>query len=64
MATPARDAGLSDKPLRGYRASKTWAADVAALIAHFGLDRPVLLGWSYGTAVACDYCATTAGPVG
>jgi non-heme chloroperoxidase len=55
IAPDYRGHGLSDKPRRGYRASRTWAADVAALVAHFGLDRPVLVGWSYGTAVSCDY---------
>ncbi len=55
IAPDYRGHGRSDKPRRGYRSSETWAADIAALVAHFGLQRPVLAGWSYGTAVSCDY---------
>jgi pimeloyl-ACP methyl ester carboxylesterase len=55
IAPDYRGHGRSDKPHRGYRKSSIWAADIAALVAHFGLDRPVLVGWSYGTAVSCDY---------
>jgi pimeloyl-ACP methyl ester carboxylesterase len=28
---------------------------VAAIIGELGLDRPVLVGWSYGAFVICDY---------
>ncbi|HEV3321894.1 MAG TPA: alpha/beta hydrolase [Solirubrobacteraceae bacterium] len=55
IAPDYRGHGRSDKPHRGYRSSEIWAADIAALVAHFGLARPVLVGWSYGSAVACDY---------
>jgi non-heme chloroperoxidase len=55
IAPDYRGHGRSEKPRRGYRSSATWAADITALIAHFGLARPVLVGWSYGSAVACDY---------
>ena len=55
VAPDYRGHGRSEKPNRGYRKSSIWAADIAALEAHFGLDRPVLVGWSYGTAVSCDY---------
>jgi pimeloyl-ACP methyl ester carboxylesterase len=32
-----------------------WAADVAAVIGQLQLDRPTLVGWSYGGFVICDY---------
>ena len=32
-----------------------WADDVAAIIDELRLDRTVLVGWSYGTFVICDY---------
>ena len=31
------------------------ADDVAAIIQQLGLDRPVLVGWSYGGYIGCDY---------
>jgi pimeloyl-ACP methyl ester carboxylesterase len=34
---------------------KLWAQDVAAIIDKLGLDRPVLVGWSYGSFVISDY---------
>lgn len=52
-----RGHGRSDKPadLAQYRDSRLWAADVQAIIDALQLDRPVLLGWSYGGYVMCDY---------
>ena len=38
-----------------YRDSANWAGDVAKIIQALKLDRPVLLGWSYGTLVVADY---------
>lgn len=38
-----------------YRDSANWAGDVARIIQALKLDRPVLLGWSYGTLVVADY---------
>ena len=35
-----------------------WADDVAAIISQLGLDRPVLVGWSYGAFVISDYVRT------
>jgi non-heme chloroperoxidase len=32
-----------------------WADDVAAILDRLALDRPVLVGWSYGAFVICDY---------
>jgi pimeloyl-ACP methyl ester carboxylesterase len=50
-----RGHGLSDRPTEGYGDGALWAADVAAVIAALGLDRPVVVGWSYGTIVTLDY---------
>lgn len=52
-----RGHGRSDKPedLTQYRDGRAWAEDVQAIITALRLDRPVLLGWSYGGYVICDY---------
>jgi pimeloyl-ACP methyl ester carboxylesterase len=41
-----------------YTDARLWADDVAAIIDQLGLDRPVLVGWSYGGFVICDYLRT------
>jgi pimeloyl-ACP methyl ester carboxylesterase len=48
---------MSQAPLEPghYSDAKLWADDVAAIIDQLGLDRPVLVGWSYGGFVICDY---------
>ena len=38
-----------------YTDGKLWADDMAAIIDELGLDRPVVVGWSYGPFVICDY---------
>ena len=52
-----RGQGVSSKPWReeDYVGSAIWADDVAAVIAAIGLERPVLVGWSYGAYVVMDY---------
>ncbi|MFG1464406.1 alpha/beta hydrolase [Xanthobacter sp. DSM 24535] len=52
-----RGHGASDKPLdpAHYKADTRWSGDIAALIAQLGLERPVLVGWSYGGRVIGDY---------
>jgi non-heme chloroperoxidase len=52
-----RGHGMSDKPLDGeqYRDPRLWADDVAAVIDQMNLDRPVLVGWSYGGYVVTDF---------
>lgn len=40
IAPDYRGHGRSEKPRRGYRSNAIWAADIAALVAHFGLARP------------------------
>lgn len=52
-----RGHGESDKPLEPehYTDSARWAEDLAAVIEAKRLDRPVLVGWSYGGYVISDY---------
>jgi non-heme chloroperoxidase len=51
-----RGHGSSDKPLDKERyAHARWGDDTAAVIRACGLRRPVLVGWSYGGNVICDY---------
>ncbi|HYI58321.1 MAG TPA: alpha/beta hydrolase [Microlunatus sp.] len=57
VALDLRGHGMSDRPLNAdlYTDSGVWAADVAAVIDQRGLDRPVLVGWSYGGFIISDY---------
>ncbi|MCC5868086.1 MAG: alpha/beta hydrolase [Gammaproteobacteria bacterium] len=52
-----RGHGNSGKPWEAaaYMESTNWAGDVQAIIDSLALDRPVLMGWSYGTLVVADY---------
>jgi non-heme chloroperoxidase len=52
-----RGHGLSEKPTEPehYADSKLWADDIAAVIEQTGLERPVLVAWSYGGYVVTDY---------
>jgi non-heme chloroperoxidase len=52
-----RGHGDSDKPLDAafYRESPRWAQELDSVIAAAHLQRPVLVGWSYGGRVICDY---------
>jgi pimeloyl-ACP methyl ester carboxylesterase len=52
-----RGHGMSDKPLDGrqYVDPQLWADDLDAVIGQLGLDRPVLVAWSYGGFVVTDY---------
>jgi non-heme chloroperoxidase len=52
-----RGHGMSEAPLEPehYTDGKLWADDLAAIINELRLDRPVLVGWSYGSFVICDY---------
>lgn len=54
-----RGHGESDKPARSeaYRDPRRWADDLAAVMSCAELRRPVLIGWSYGGRVICDYLA-------
>ncbi len=57
VAFDLRGHGMSEAPLEPehYTAGKLWADDLAAIIDDLRLDRPVLVGWSYGSFVICDY---------
>jgi non-heme chloroperoxidase len=57
VAYDLRGHGMSDAPLEPehYTDSARWADDLSAIIDTLGLDRPVLVGWSYGAFVICDY---------
>src|SRR5262245_51019947 len=57
VACGLRGHGMSEAPLEAehYTDARRWADDVAAIIDELGLDRVVLVGWSYGAFVICDY---------
>jgi non-heme chloroperoxidase len=57
VAYDLRGHGMSEAPLEPefYTDGTLWADDVAAIIDELDLDRPVLVGWSYGAFVICDY---------
>ena len=57
VAYDLRGHGMSEAPLEPghYTDGRLWAEDVAAIIEELHLDRPVLVGWSYGAFVICDY---------
>jgi non-heme chloroperoxidase len=57
VAYDLRGHGMSEAPLEPehYADGALWADDVAAIIQQLGLDRPVLVGWSYGGFIICDY---------
>ncbi len=57
VAFDLRGHGMSEAPLgpEHYAAGELWADDVAAIIGELGLDRTVLVGWSYGSFAICDY---------
>jgi pimeloyl-ACP methyl ester carboxylesterase len=57
VACDLRGHGMSEAPLEPghYTDGRLWADDLAAIIDQLRLDRPVLVGWSYGAFVICDY---------
>jgi non-heme chloroperoxidase len=57
VAVDLRGHGMSDAPLEAkhYTDGDKWAHDVAAIIDQLALDRPILVGWSYGGFVITDY---------
>jgi non-heme chloroperoxidase len=57
VAYDLRGHGMSEAPLEPehYTDGRLWADDVAAIIDELGLAQPVLVGWSYGPFVICDY---------
>jgi non-heme chloroperoxidase len=57
VAYDLRGHGMSQAPPEPehYADGRLWADDLAAVIEQLRLDRPVLVGWSYGGFVICDY---------
>jgi pimeloyl-ACP methyl ester carboxylesterase len=57
LAYDFRGHGASEKPLEPekYADAALWADDLNAVIQAKQLDRPVLVGWSYGGYVIADY---------
>ena len=57
VAYDLRGHGMSEAPLgpEHYTDGTLWADDVAAIANELGLERLVLVGWSYGAFVICDY---------
>jgi non-heme chloroperoxidase len=57
VALDLRGHGMSQAPLEAerYTQPQLWADDIAAVIKQLNLDRTVLVGWSYGGFVICDY---------
>jgi non-heme chloroperoxidase len=57
VALDLRGHGMSDAPLQAehYTDGDKWADDIAAIIDQLGLDRPTLVGWSYGGFIISDY---------
>ena len=58
VAVDLRGHGYSDAPESGYADSANWAGDIHAVLAQEGTEtKAILLGWSYGGLVICDYLA-------
>ena len=57
VAFDLRGHGMSQAPPgpEHYTDDRLWADDLAAIIDRLGLERAVLVGWSYGAFVICDY---------
>jgi pimeloyl-ACP methyl ester carboxylesterase len=57
VAFDLRGHGNSGKPwaAEAYTSSRTWAEDVDRILRAARVERPVLVGWSYGTLVVVDY---------
>ena len=57
VAVDLRGHGLSDRPERGYGFAEV-ASDLAALLPQLGLQRPVVVGHSWGASVALELAAS------
>ena len=57
IAPDLRGHGASDKPdaPEAYDTSRPWADDIKAVIDHFALVKPILVGWSMGGKVLLDF---------
>jgi len=59
VAFDIRGHGMSDKPPDpvSYADRRLWADDLAAVIDGSGLERPVVVAWSYGGFIVADYAS-------
>ncbi|MDT7836957.1 alpha/beta fold hydrolase [Aquabacterium sp. OR-4] len=59
VAFDLRGHGNSGSPWQpeAYHSSRPWADDVARVIQALGLDKPLIVGWSFGGNVAMDFAA-------
>ena len=57
VAFDLRGHGMSETPPPDAESygSEAWALDIAAVLEALSLTRPILVGWSYGGYVICDY---------
>ena len=57
VAFDNRGHGMSEAPAAeaAYTDSQLWADDINAIIRTLDLERPVLVGWSYGGLIMTDY---------
>jgi len=57
VALDLRGHGMSDAPAHAdqYTDGDKWADDIAAVIDELALERPILVGWSYGGYIISDY---------
>lgn len=62
VALDLRGHGMSDAPveLDQYTDGDKWADDIEAVIDELSLDRPILVGWSYGATSFRTMCAEKA----
>jgi pimeloyl-ACP methyl ester carboxylesterase len=60
VAFDLRGHGMSEAPPGPgpYTDDRLWADDLAAVIGRLDVERAVLVGWSYGAFVICDYIRT------
>ncbi|MDT0354075.1 alpha/beta fold hydrolase [Pseudonocardia charpentierae] len=57
VALDIRGHGMSERPREAdaYQDANLWAMDIAAVLDQLELQRPVLVGWSYGGSIIADY---------